>query len=233
MGKIYWKKRVKLVSMSNRVQLLEYTYSQGIRKQRSITSLFPTFRDRVKAVVRKGKPKLIGIEGDVFYFEVPSGTEEGKKYEVKVGFVDVEDTLRNIIRFTREIYNKNGTVNYLFLTDVFIDKVDIQWGCSCPADLYWGQRYIRTQRDASTPPPENRAPRKRNRKEYGFVCKHGQTVLERLVYYVTTISKWLKKNYGVFIEEEVNKLNKERTFFSAAGSYLRSLEKAQQNAKIL
>lgn len=216
--------------MPKRQEILEYNYKQAIRKQRSITSLFPTFGERVKDVMRKGGPKLVGVTGTGWYFEVSSGTEEGKKYTVSVEFKNVEETLRNILRTTREIYNKDNTVNYKKLADVFIDDVDIQWGCTCPADLFYGGQYIRTQRDANIPPPENRVPRKRNKKEYGVGCKHLETVLEKFPYYITTMGKWLLANYNDYINVEVEKLGKERSFFKAGGQLLAGLEKAQQNA---
>lgn len=218
----------------NRIQLLEYNYKQALRKQRSITGLFPTFQDKVKQVMRNGGPKLVGVATDGWYFSVPSGTEEGKEYTVSVEFKNAEYWLEEIIRTTRDIYNKDETVNYKKLADLFMDVVDLQWACTiddrpCPADLYYGMRYIRTQRDANVPPPENRAPKKRNKKEKGFVCKHIETVLEKFPSYLTTMSKWLKEKYGKVVNTQVEKLRQERGFFKAAGEFLGGLEKEQQN----
>jgi hypothetical protein len=213
----------------NRVQLLEYNYKQALRKQRSITSLFPTFGDRVRKVMRNGGPRMVGITSKGWEFTVASGTETGKEYIVDVEFENIEDTLVEILKTTREVFNRDNTVNYRKLADEFIDEVDIQWKCSCPADLYYGKQYIRTQRDANVPPPENRRPKIRNPKEYGFSCKHLETVLEKFPHYVMTMAKWLKEKYGNIIDIEVERIAKERTFFKAAGTFLGGLEKAQQN----
>ena len=211
------------------MKILEYTYPQIIRKQRSITSLFPTFYQRVKGVTVKGGSRLVGIDKNKWTFNVTSGTQEGKKYEIKIEFVNTEDTIRDIIRTTKDIWTKEGRIDYRKLADEFIDKIDLKWSCNCPSDLYWGSRYIKTQRDAEENGEEYRRPRIRNPRESGALCKHAEVVLETFPFYVSTISKWLKENWDIIIKDEEEKIQKERGFYAAAGRYLGALQRARES----
>jgi len=210
----------------NRIKLFEYTFNQVMRKQRSITSLFPTFNDRVKKVASNGGARFVGTDGNKWNFTVTSGTETGLKYDVIVELIDVEDRIREIINSTKDVWVKEGSyVDYRKLADILIDKVDLRWQCSCPAFQYWGPAYILTQRNAKViPPPEDRAPRVRNPKEYGAVCKHLQNVLKVFPFYVSTLAKWLKVNYSEVVAQEEAAVNAERGKFKAAGEYLGAKE---------
>jgi hypothetical protein len=206
----------------NRVQLLEYTFSQAQIKQRSITSLFPTFNTRVEVVKGNGGARLSKTDKTTWVFKVTSGTEVGKSYEVKVEFVDVENKLKEIISKTKDIWTKeNDWIDYRKLAEVFINKVDLRWQCSCPADLYYGGRFIRTKRDANLPPPENRRPKIKNPRELGVACKHLQVVFDVFPFYITTLAKWLKQYYSNVVVSEEEKFRKEREFFAKAGKELK------------
>lgn len=75
---------------------------------------------------------------------------------------------------------------------------------NCPADLYYGGQYIRTQRKAKYTDPENRPPVIRNPKQYGAYCKHTQLVMDVLPMYGGTMARYLATEY----EKQVEKFEK-------------------------
>mgnify|MGYP003423105453 FL=1 len=168
-----------------------------MRKQRSIYRLFPTFDDRVDKVASKGGIRLVGEGKDTWNFTITSATVDGKKYNATLNFNDLDAQIKDKAR-DKSLWNKDGTkVDFNKLAAAIIDDVDVRIDHpDCPAFLYWGQKYITTQRQTAYQDKENRPPRIRNPKEYGHLCKHLQLLFEQLPFYTSTFSKMLKKYHA-------------------------------------
>ncbi len=188
--------------------LSEADVADLLRKQRSITRLFPKFYDRVKAVAAKGGIRLVATGRDrdgkgVWDYKVHSGTQDGLWYDVKLRFMDMLHVL-NVLVADRRLWKTDGSgVDLRRLSPAVYDMVQIQTKCECPADLYWGKQYIRSRPkyDANVPPPEDRPPVVRNPHEYGAFCKHTQMLVNLLPMYTATFAKFLAKYYGDTIRE--------------------------------
>lgn len=201
-------------------QLLEYTYNNMLRKQKSITKLFPKFFDRVKAVASKGGVKPVKFGADIWGFEVASGTKDGVKYDVTLHFVNIPEVLKKWAPKRSLWLEGKQQINYRKLAPEVINDVDMEWRCSCPADLYWGKQYIRTTKKANFGDPENRPPRIKNPRQYGAICKHGELVLEVLPWYTQDFAAILKDFYADEIQAIINSISKEKEKFKAAGKEL-------------
>jgi len=190
--------------------IIEATTSQLLRKQKSITRLFPTFPDRVKAIADKGGIRLEGTEDELWHFKIHSGTKDSVWYDAYLKFKDIDSTLVKVIRDRRLWIGDKSRIDRRKMARKFMDIVDIQISCSCPAFLYWGSAYILSlgKYDAKHTNPELRAPKKRNPKQYGAFCKHLQTLMKVLPFYTDTMMRWLDDFYGDEIktfEEETRK----------------------------
>lgn len=202
-------------------ELLEYTFNDIRVKQRSITNLFPTFRDRVKNVQRNGGVEMRSMKPGLWTFDVASGTTPGKSYLIYAEFVEPEKKLAELIKDLDVWTDDRSDIDYRRLASAFLRKGDISWFCSCPSDLYWGGHYIRTQRGAKYTKPENRPPRKRNPNQYGAGCKHLQALWDVLPMYNPTFASYFKKFYKKFIDSEVSKIEKERELYRKAAEELK------------
>jgi hypothetical protein len=110
----------------------------------------------------------------------------GKNHKVSsVRVLEVE----NIPMYDLTIISE-GEPNYALSAGIYVHN--------CPADLYWGSQYIRSQEplDANFPPKEERPPVERNPKQHGSMCKHLQVVINLLPMYEGTFAKWLKEFFG-------------------------------------
>jgi hypothetical protein len=68
---------------------------------------------------------------------------------------------------------------------------DIALHCTCPAFNWWGYRYIVTQLDAAIyPQPEE--PDTRNPRQRGIICKHLETVLSVLPFWMSDVTRDLQ-----------------------------------------
>lgn len=211
--------------------LNELNYNGVMRKQASIGKLFPTFPQRVRDVAAQGGVTLVEKMPDTWHFKVPSSKGDGVKYDVYVRFVNLEEMLKKYSADKR-LWNKAGTkVNYTLLASEVLNSVDIETDCACPADLYWGPEYIKTQRGAQYDHEENRPPKKRNPKEYGIICKHGELVFEVLPMYTTTFSEFLRLYWVDVIENSVEAASKDMTGFRKAADELGRREKEQFDKK--
>jgi hypothetical protein len=190
--------------------LNEITFNDLRVKQRSIGKLFPAFGPRVKAVAANGGVHMREQMPEYWHFEVASGTKPGISYDVYVQFLNLEQMIKKYAS-DRRLWNKAGDdVDMRFLAAEILNKVDMKTSCSCPATLYWGQDYIRTQRDAQFGRQETRPPNIRNPRQYGAYCKHGQNVFNVLPAYTTTFASFLKKFWLDEITDTVE-LAKEQT----------------------
>jgi hypothetical protein len=202
-------------------QILEYTFKNFLRKQKTVTQLFPKFPERVAAVLKQGGLKLIQtLPNGVWHFKVSSGTQEGVKYDIYLHFKNLEAQLEKWVP-VKKLWKKSGTgINIVELAKVIFTDVDLEMDCSCPADLYWGKEYIKTQRGAQYGEPENRRPKIRNPREYGVVCKHAQIVLQSLPFYIITLGNYLKKFYLVKIQKEENKFKQQLDILKKGVAFL-------------
>jgi len=110
------------------------------------------------------------------------------------------------------------------LAKQFMDKVDIQLYCSCPADLYWGSQYVRSLKkyDANADNrKETRPPKKRNPKQYGAVCKHLDRLLKALPFYVGTAAQWIKNFYGDDVAKWEDATREEYKWVTSAAAALK------------
>lgn len=206
-------------------KLLEYTYADMVDKQRDITSLFPTFHDRVRRVDKSGGVLLTQRLPDVWHFKVASAAEaeeefrrQGvknprkkkapstgakKRYDVYVRFKNIYELLKKYVP-DKSLWVQDGSkVDRRKLADALFRELDIETSCSCPASLYWGSDFIRSTPDikAQYGDQEDRPPVVRNPSEHGSLCKHGDSVFDKLPVYKGTLAKHLEEYYGKTIKE--------------------------------
>lgn len=194
-------------------QLNEISISGIAKRQKDITKLFPTFFDRVQAVVDKGGVRLNNLQKDLWQFRVHSGTDDNKWYEFNFHIKDLVNLLNKYVP-DKSLWTKDKQRADLrkVARAIFFDA-DVQIECSCPAAQFWGPNFTqsRPKYDAKYGRKENRPPKKRNPNEYGILCKHGNAVLKTLPFYITTIAKWLKENYADKIKEIQDKARETET----------------------
>jgi hypothetical protein len=187
-------------------QLFELKYSEFVQKQKSITKLFPKYPERVQAINANGGIRIIHQFPEVWQFKVASGTKKGVSYTVFLRFKNIKELLAEYVP-NKQLWLKSGDgINYNLLAPEIFDKVDIEMGCSCPATLYWGKDFIRTQNKAQWGDGETRPPDIRNPNRYGIACKHGGDVLERLPFYTSTFASFLKSFYSGEVNELLKKV---------------------------
>ena len=185
-------------------QLCEYTFSQILHKQRSITSLWPNFADKVSKVKSSGGVHLISQFPELWLFGVASASGKGD-YNVMLRFNNIPEMLKKFVP-DRRLWNKEeDAIDYNLLGPEVLNKVDIELDCQCLADTYWGMEYIRTQKKAQFGHEENRPPKIKNPKQYGVACKHIQALLTKLPSYNFTFNGFLKS----FYEKDIQKLVEE------------------------
>jgi hypothetical protein len=194
-----------------------------MRKQKSIYNLWPEFDDRVDAVSAAGGIRLIEEGEDTWRFEIASATHPGHKYHAILNFSDIGKEIYDKAK-DKTLWNKDGThVDYNKLAKAIIDDVDVKVDHpDCPAYLYWGQKYINTQRATAYRDPENRAPKVRNPKEYGALCKHLQLLFEQLPFYTGTFAKMLKRYHSQHVQEVEAEANKTSGGVAKAADFLGS-----------
>lgn len=189
------------------VKLNEINYNDFKVKQKTITKLFPKFPERKKAIYANGGIRLSEQFPEVWWFKVSSGTKQGLEYDVYLQFKNIPAVLKQFVP-NKALWKKDqGSVNYNLLAPEVFNVVDFAMDCSCPADLYWGPEYQKTQKQAQFGDQENRPPVVRNPKQYGFVCKHQDDVLERLPFYTGDFARFLRTFYGDDIQRMVDEIN--------------------------
>jgi len=127
---------------------------------------------------------------------------------VSVNFIDLEEAIP-VYDLSVENYQ-----NFALAAGIFVHN--------CPADLYYGGHYIRSQDKyrAKYGEPENRSPDIRNPKQYGAFCKHIQALFKTLPWYKSTMANWLKKNYEEVIKREEDKAAKRAGKYAGLGKAL-------------
>lgn len=211
--------------------LNELNYGGIMRKQASVDKLFPgRFRKRVRDLASVGGVTLVEQMPETWHFKVPSSNikDNGIKYDVYVRFRNLEEVIKKLAG-DRRLWNKDKTnIDLRFLSAEILNKVDIETDCACPADLYWGPEYIKTQRTAQYDHEENRPPDIRNPHQYGALCKHGELVFEVLPMYTGTFSKFLERYWMDVIEKTVKASTKDMSQFRAAAEELGRREREQK-----
>jgi len=185
----------------------EATTKQLQRKQKSVTRLFPQFPDRVKAVADNGGLRLKEVEPEMWHFKIHSGTKKDVWYDAYLKFKNVAPTIQRIVMDRRLWIGDKSRVDRKKLARKFMDTVDVQILCSCPAFQYWGPAYILSlgKYDAKHTDRELRPPRIRNPKQYGAFCKHLQNLMKVLPFYTDTVMEWIVD----FYEDVVHKAEEE------------------------
>jgi hypothetical protein len=215
----------------------ELNYNGLMRKQASINRLFPTFPQRVRKVASRGGVTLVEKLPHTWHFVVASVTTADKlgipglQFDVYIRFVNLDEVIKKYAPDKR-FWNKEGTaVNYNFLSTELMHRVDIETDCSCPADLYWGAEYIKTQRHAQYDHGEFRPPDIRNPHQYGALCKHGELVFEALPMYVGTFAGFLKEFWSEEIENAFDTAGEEYTDVQRAAAEEVSRKEEEQMKK--
>ena len=209
--------------------LNEATASDIQRKQKSITKLFPPFPDRVKAIGDRGGVRLRDTNQENWYFNVHSGTKNAW-YEDIIHFDNVLLTLEKLVKNRKLWVADKSRIDLNKLAHEFLKKVHIKISCSCPASLYWGPDYILglDKYDAKYGRQEPRAPRIRNPKQYGSMCKHLHAVMKVLPFYKSTIVRWLQDFYKDVIVRFEIEAKEEFGWAKAAGVELGKKKKEEE-----
>jgi hypothetical protein len=215
-------------------KIIEATVTDLKRKQKSITKLFPTFDDRVKAIQSNGGIKLTSVEQNLWQFNVASGTKKGVEYDVYLEFKNIIPTLQKIVKDRRLWVSDKSRIDRKKLARKLLDIVDVKLKCSCPADLWWGTQYVRSlgKYDAQQDGQVKLSPKVRNPKAYGAYCKHSANLMRALPFYVDTMMKWLKD----FYEKDIAKFEQEAqkefgTFKQAAKELGKKADTTEQENK--
>lgn len=202
--------------------IVEDTYSDLVRKQASITRLFPTFWDRVEDVKSSGGVRLDSMpRPDLWKFKVHSGTGSGW-YDVYLRFVNIPEVIDKYVKDIRNWTKDKSKVDLRKLAQQVLDNADVQVTCSCPADLYWGKHYIRTKRGSKYTEPEKRYPDERNPRLYGAYCKHIAALMDVLHTYGSTMAKHLNRYFRREIAQAEDEFRKERRGLQRAATLLKS-----------
>ena len=203
-------------------EITEATTKQLQRKQKSITRLFPTFPDRVQAVASNGGIRLQDVEDELWKFRVSSGTEKGVWYDIYLKFLDIIPTLVKIVKDRRLWIKDKSRIDRRKLARKFLNVVNVQLKCSCPAFQYWGPAYILSlgKYNAKFTNREIRPPRIRNPKQYGSFCKHIANLMKVLPFYTDTMMGWLEDFYSDDIKEFEKETRKEFGWAKKAGKEL-------------
>jgi len=214
-------------------RLIEATPKQLMRKQKSITRLFPTHPDRVRAVADRGGIRLNGVEYGLWRFKIHSGTKKNVWYDAVVSFKNVKKLLADIVRDRRLWVTDKTKIDRTKLARKFMNKVNVQINCSCPADLYYGGQYIRSldRYDAKAGDQETRPPKEKNPKQYGAYCKHLQNLMKVLPFYNDTAMKWLGDFYDEEIKEIEQRVKQEYGWFKVAAGELKKKKDKPKDRK--
>jgi hypothetical protein len=200
----------------------ELTQAGIVRKQQSITRLFPDFQTKVRGIASKGGLRLVNLTADTWHFKIHSGTQNNLWYDTHLHFKDMNVLLSNLVKDRRLWTKDKKHIDLKKLAKKVMFDADIQTDCSCPAQLYWGGDYILSlsRYDAKFGDRENRPPRIRNPRQFGAVCKHLQNLLNVFPWYVSTTAKWLNDYHKKQIDFLEKESNKEKAKFTKRGEDL-------------
>jgi len=213
--------------------LLEATTTDLLRKQKSITKLFPEFPSRVKAIAGMGGIRLARTDVKNWFFKVHSGTKNGVWYENVLHFVNIVPELDRLIRNRKLWIKDRSRIDLNKLAHEFLRKINVRISCNCPAAQYWGPNYILSlsKYDAKYGDREGRPPKIRNPKKYGAYCKHMANVIKVLPFYKTTLAKWLTEFYDKDIKKFEEETKKEYGWIKKAAVKLGKKKEEEEKPK--
>ena len=198
-----------------------------LRKQRTITKLFPPFYDRVDKVADNGGVKMVDDSKGLWHFHVSSGTNPDKYYDVYLNFPNYEKQMREAVQDARIWKMDKSGVDLRKLGAKLMPILDLKISCNCPAALYWGQKYILTKRGSWYADKELRRPKIRNPKEYGALCKHMQLVLDVLPYYTVTLGNHAKKYFSKELKEAEQEFLKKTSEIQKGTEFLKKKQETE------
>lgn len=163
--------------------------------------------------------KLISIEYDTAHliFKTSSSSQPGVYWTQRLLLVDIAKHIELINLYKpqkgRDFFSKAHSAmkaNLRPLTTTSIERAlretPIRCSCDCPADLYWGFRYIRWRKGCGLI-PEHHIPHYRNPLQKGYVCKHLFRVLTFYPELIPVLEKLLQKQgllKDVYLDETVS-----------------------------
>jgi len=202
-----------------------------LRKQDSITRLFPPFYDRVDKVASAGGVRLVGEKPGLWHFKVASATTPGAKYDNYVQFANIQKIIQDGVHDMAN-WNKDKTaVDLRKLGAMVVDKADLHISCNCKAFQYWGPAYITTKRGSKYGAPENRPPKERNPREYGAMCKHAQLMFDVIPFYKSTMAGHIKRFFSKDVMAAAEDMKKQTGAFKKGAEFLKGKQKEQEPAK--
>lgn len=137
-----------------------------------------------KLVTKYKETKLVGRRFIITFHTKAATTPNVDHWVQEVNLVDMPEALKLDPQFKK--YKLRDLVNLAVFGD-------IKCRCGCPAFLYWGYKYIMGQLDATIGRKETRIPHIRNPKMEGAVCKHLMSVLNKLPFHISDITKDVRK----------------------------------------
>lgn len=174
------------------------------RKQSSIRKLWPDFDNKVSGVRGAGafhhglasaRPEKDGI---LWNFECASVSTPGRKYPFDVFFEDTTGWIKRAEELGA-VTGDGKHIDTVQLARRIMKEGDVRIYHECPAWHWWGFHYMFTQDDAIYDPQgqhaENIPPDVRNPRRRGYMCKHGQVLLQIVPAYYTTLAKHIKSFY--------------------------------------
>jgi len=205
--------------------IFEDTLAQLIRKQKTITRLFPTFWDRVEKVADNGGVHLIDEKPNLWIFSVASGTDKDKSYKIYVEFPDYVDKMKQAVKDIRVWNSNKSDVDLRKLGAWLFQNLNFKFRSDDPSFQYWGPAYILTKRKSIYGEEEPRPPIKRNPRQYGAYDKHTALVIKALPMYVTTLGGMAKRYYKKEFEQAKQEAQKE---FGKVQNIAKELKKRQE-----
>ena len=122
----------------------------------------------------------------------------GETVKLKGGKTGTNQTWYNVYVLFEDFYciGKDRDIDFEDAIDYAINFGDIHIRCTCPAELYWGYRYLGTElRYLYGIPRESRYPKVRNPNLKGTVCKHEDVVLQWILRNKDLIAKMFAAYY--------------------------------------
>ena len=123
----------------------------------------------------------------------------GQKVKLKNGQTGTNRTWYNVYVLFEDFYciGKDKDIDFEDAIDYAINFSDIHIRCTCPAELYWGYRFLGTEmKYLYGIPREKRFPKIRNPELKGTVCKHEDAVLQFILRNKDLLTKMFAAYYN-------------------------------------
>jgi hypothetical protein len=142
-------------------------------------------------------PVLEYCYANTLKFKIKS-SQFGKPTKAKNGVMGTNRTWYNVFVLFEDFYTigKDKEIPFEDAIDYAINFGDVHIRCNCPAELYWGYRYMGTElKYLYGIPREDRYPVERNPGLRGTCCKHEDAVLQWILRNKDLIAKMFAKYY--------------------------------------